>query len=84
MSIEDRCGGYFIAANFLGYLLKGQLFLGFGIEQSRCRSGEVGMLRFLLVLAVVLKLEKIGKAHVKRSERHVRDEVRLVFLSRVG
>ena len=42
------------------------------------------MLRFLLVLAVVLKLEKIGKAHVKRSERHVRDEVRLVFLSRVG
>ena len=28
------------------------------------------MLRYLLVLAVVMKLVKVWRAHVKRSERH--------------
>lgn len=31
------------------------------------------MLRYLLLLAVVLKLAKVWHAHVKRGERHVSD-----------
>lgn len=71
LAIEDCRRCYFIATNLLGDLLESQLPFRLGTEQSRCRSRKVRMLRNLLLLAVLLKMAKVWRAHVKRSQRHL-------------